>query len=84
MGYPPGRLARVVVEQALIYMIVSYVIAVGLGATVYRVTEELAGIPMRLTAANLALALALSVAVGLLTGSLSLRRLRAADPADLF
>jgi putative ABC transport system permease protein len=84
MGYTQGRLARVVVEQALIYMAVSYVIAVGIGAAVYRATEALAGIPMRLTAANLALALALAVAVGLLTGSLSFLRLRAADPADLF
>jgi putative ABC transport system permease protein len=84
MGYPTGRLARVVVTQSLIYMIISYVIAVILGESVYRATEALAGIPMRLTAANLAVALGLSVVVGLLTGAFSLGRLRAADPAELF
>jgi putative ABC transport system permease protein len=84
MGYSPARLSRVVVEQSLIYMIVAYLIAVVLGAAVYWATQELAGIPMRLTARNLLLTLLLAVVVGFLSGFLSLSKLRAAQPADLF
>ena len=49
MGYSFRRLAVVVVGQSIIYMLISYAIAVILGLIVYRVTEELAGIPMRMT-----------------------------------
>lgn len=84
MGYSTVRLSRVVVEQSLIYMIVAYAIAVLLAIVVYQATEALAGIPMRLTAHNLFLTLLLALIVGFLSGFLSLSRLRAAQPADLF
>ena len=53
MGYTNGFLSRVVVSQALIYTLAAYVPAVALGYGLYRVTEALANIPMRLTVANL-------------------------------
>ncbi len=84
MGYSPARLARVVVEQSLIYMMIAYVIAVLLAIVVYWATQELAGIPMRLTSGNLLTTALLAVVVGFLSGFLSLSRLRAAQPADLF
>jgi putative ABC transport system permease protein len=84
MGYSQTRLSRVVVEQSLIYMMMSYVIAVLLAIVVYRATQELAGIPMRLTAENLLITLFLAIVVGFLSGFLSLSKLRAARPADLF
>jgi putative ABC transport system permease protein len=84
MGYSSTRLSRVVVVQSLIYMILAYVIAVVLGVIVYWTTQELAGIPMRLTARNLLLTLLLALVVGFLSGFLSLSKLRAAQPADLF
>ena len=65
-------------------MLISYAIAVILGLIVYRVTEELAGIPMRMTYSSLWLTLALAIVVGFLSGILSLSRLRAAQPAELF
>jgi putative ABC transport system permease protein len=84
MGYSQFRLSYVVVMQSLIYMLISYVIAIVLATFVYGATEDLAGIPMRLTIHNLVITLALAVLVGLLSGLLSLGKLRAAEPADLF
>ncbi|MGO9812869.1 MAG: FtsX-like permease family protein [Isosphaeraceae bacterium] len=84
MGYSFSRLGRVVVEQSLIYMVISYVFAVILAIVVYRATEELAGIPMRLTAQNLLITLFLAIVVGFLSGFLSLSKLRGAQPAELF
>ena len=74
-----------VVEQSLIYMMVSYVVAVLLAIVVYRATQELAGIPMRLTTAQPAASRSCWPSlVGLLSGFLSLSKLRAAQPAELF
>ena len=84
MGYSTARLSRVVVEQSFIYMIIAYVIAVMLSIVVYWATQALAGIPMRLTPHNLLVTLLLAVVVGFLSGFLSLSRLRAAQPAELF
>ena len=84
MGYSPSRLGRVVVEQSLIYMVISFVFAVMIAIVVYQATEALAGIPMRLTAQNLQITLFLAVIVGFLSGFLSLSKLRGAQPAELF
>jgi putative ABC transport system permease protein len=84
MGYSAWRLGRVVVEQSLIYMIIAYVFAVILAIAVYAATEELAGIPMRLTTQNLLLTFLLAIIAGFLSGFLSLLKLRSAQPAELF
>ena len=73
-----------VVEQSLIYMVISYGLAVILAIVVYWATEELAGIPMRLTIQNLLITLVLAIAVGFLSGFMSLAKLRGAQPAELF
>jgi putative ABC transport system permease protein len=84
MGYSPSRLSRVVVEQSLIYVMIAFVLAVLLAIVVYWATQELAGIPMRLTLGNLLLTIILAIVAGFVSGFLSLSRLRAAQPADLF
>jgi putative ABC transport system permease protein len=50
----------------------------------YRVTETLANIPMELTPGNLALVLVLTLATSLGSGVFTMRKVRTADPADLF
>ena len=57
MGHSNRYLSRVVIQQALLYAGAAYVIAVALGFGLYRATEALAGIPMRLTPAILGLTL---------------------------
>jgi len=84
MGYSTFRLAAILVFQAILYMLISFAAAVAIAAIVYRATEALAGIPMVLTGDNLALTFGLAIAVGAVTGALTVNRLRAADPADLF
>jgi putative ABC transport system permease protein len=84
MGYTTRFLSRVVVVQALIYALGAFGPAVVLTYVAYRATEALANIPMRMTVANLALALGLAAAVSLLSGLLTVGKLRTADPAELF
>jgi putative ABC transport system permease protein len=84
MGYTNRYLSRVVVAQALLYALGALGPAVVLAYVAYRVTAALAGIPMRMTVSNLALALGLAAAVSLLSAMLSVGKLRSADPAELF
>ncbi|WP_422928828.1 FtsX-like permease family protein [Singulisphaera sp. PoT] len=84
MGHTDRFLSNVVLAQAFIYATSAYLPAVVLGAILYRVTETLANIPMVLTQANLFLVLLLDVVAALSSGLLTLRRVRSADPADLF
>ena len=84
MGHTNGYLARVVVIQALLYAGAAYLVAGILGFGLYRTTEALAGIPMRMTAGILALALLLTLLVGLVSAVFTLNKVWSANPADLF
>jgi putative ABC transport system permease protein len=84
MGYSTLRLAGILIFQAMLYMLISFAVAVAISAVVYKATEALAGIPMVLTRENLTLTFALAVVVGAVTGGLTVHRLQSADPADLF
>ena len=84
MGHTDGFLSRVVVTQALIYAVASYVPAAAAGYGLYRATEALADIPMRLTPSNLGLVLALTLVASLVSSLLTLNKVRSADPADLY
>lgn len=84
MGYSTTRLARIVVAQSLIYMVISFFVGLLVAIVVYKATQELAGIPMRLTLENLGVTFLLSVVVGVATGLLTIGKLRRADPAELF
>jgi len=84
MGHTNGFLSRVVVMQALIYSLAAYLPAVVVGAGLYKATEALANIPMRLTASNLGSVLVLTLAASFVSALLTLDKVRSADPADLF
>jgi putative ABC transport system permease protein len=84
MGHSNGYLARVVVIQALLYAVAAYIIAGILGFGLFRLTEALAGIPMRMTAGILALTLFLTLVVGLVSAVFTLNKVWSTNPADLF
>jgi putative ABC transport system permease protein len=84
MGYGDGDLARVIQAQAGLYAAACYLPAVLLAAVVYRATDRLANIPMVLTGANLLTALVVTAITSQVAGALTVRKLRLADPADLF
>ncbi len=84
MGHSNVLLARVVVQQALIYAGAAYLIAVVLGFGLYRATETLAGIPMRLTPRILGISLLVTVLIGLVSAVFTVEKVWRADPAELF
>ncbi|MFO0947749.1 MAG: FtsX-like permease family protein [Planctomycetota bacterium] len=84
IGYTNRFLAGVVTTQALLYAISAFLPALFLSVGLYRLTEMIANIPMKLTLFNVLLVLALSVIMCLVSALLTLRRVRLTDPADLF
>jgi putative ABC transport system permease protein len=70
--------------QALLYAGTAYMVAVVLGFGIYRATEALAGIPMRLTPHILGLALVLTALIGLVSALFTLGKVWRTNPADLF
>jgi putative ABC transport system permease protein len=84
VGYRFGYLFRVVVWQALLLALAGYVIGLVVSLGLYELTRQVAHLPVRMTGERLALVLAL--AVGMCVGSAlaAVRKLRTADPADLF
>lgn len=84
MGYSAWRLARVVLVQALILAVAGFVPGWLISRFLYWLTGEGAHIPMRLgMGLSLSILLA-SIAMCALSAVASLRKVNAADPADLF
>jgi putative ABC transport system permease protein len=84
MGHTNAFLSGVVIRQALIYAGAAFLIAVVLGFGLYRATEALAGIPMRLTPRIVGLSFLLTALIGLVSAVFTLEKVWRADPAELF
>lgn len=84
MGYSHGFLAGVVLRQALLLAVAGFVPGVLLAWLLYEVTRAGAHIPMQLTLDTGGLVFLLTLGMCMLSGLLSMRKVFAADPADLF
>lgn len=84
IGHSDRFLGRTILVQGMIYALSAYLPALVVSVFLYRATERIANIPMRMTLTNLAIVLALTVGFSLASGLLTLRRLHSADPAELY
>lgn len=84
MGYRTGFLALVVLCEALILAVLGYLPGLGVVRWLYGVTEEATLLPMALETARIAQVFAMTVAMCGLAGVMALRKVRTADPAEVF
>jgi len=84
MGYPFGYLFRVVVWQALLLAVGGYLFGVAASYPLYELTRQQANFPMEMTLERLGFVLALTVGMCVGSGLVAVRKVRTADPADLF
>jgi putative ABC transport system permease protein len=84
IGYGRGYFYRVVMTEGLLFAVLGYLPALVLSWGLYGLVRTLAQIPMYLTPPCAALVLGLSVAMCVLSGLLAIRKVNAADPAELF
>jgi putative ABC transport system permease protein len=84
MGYRTGYLVRVVFEQAGLSAVIAYIPAWLLTLLLYRIIGDLALLPLHMTARQTALSFGLTLGMCLLSAALAVRRVIAADPAEVF
>ena len=84
MGYANRFLAGVVLIEALILAVAGFLPGLALCHSLYGLTESATMLPMRLSAARSALVLGLTVVMCWGSGVIAMRKLRAADPAEVF
>jgi putative ABC transport system permease protein len=84
LGYRDGDLAGLVMLKVVLLGLMAYAPAVPLALLIYAVTRESAKLPIFMTGPRLLVVLAITLAMGALSARLALRKLRTADPADLY
>jgi putative ABC transport system permease protein len=84
MGYSPRFLAGLVLRQALALAILGFVPGLIIAEVLYRVTASIARIPIEMNLLRIVLVLTLALLMCTLSGLGATRKLRSADPADLF
>ena len=84
MGYTNGFLSRVVLAQAVILALLGFVPGLVVSQILYVATAWKTRLPLDMTLPRIAGVLGLSLAMCIVSGWVALRKLRHADPADLY
>ena len=84
MGYADRFLSQVVVWQAVILSVAGYLPGLLMAQFLYWMTRRYAGIPIAMNSFRVGLVLGLAMTFCIISGFGALRKVRKADPADLF
>jgi putative ABC transport system permease protein len=84
IGFTDGYFIKLVLQESLILSVFGFVPGLGLAAALYWLTRTYAHMPAYLTLGNIAIIFGLSLGMCLLAGGLATRKLRHANPADIF
>ncbi len=84
MGYTDGYLFGLVLKQSMILSILGFVPGIALTWIIYGITADATNLPMTLKPGISAFILGLTLLMCALSGLLAMRKLREADPADVF
>jgi len=84
IGYSDGYLARVVMSAALILAVIGFLPGAALSVWLYDLVAGATFLPLRMTTERAALVFALIFGMCAAAGLLAMRKLRDADPADMF
>lgn len=84
MGYRNGYLSRVVLEQAVILGVISYLVAFAVSLVLYEVVGKAANLPITMTLSRQIIVFIATITMCCVSGSIAMQKLTKADPADLF
>lgn len=84
IGYTQGYLLRVVFQSALILSILGYIPGLGISLGLYGLTKNSTQLPITMTVNRAVTVLILTISMCGCSGALTVRRLKDADPADIF
>lgn len=84
MGYRNSYLSRVVLEQAVILGVISYLVAFAISLVLYEVVGKAANLPITMSLQRQVIVFLATIAMCCVSGTIAMRKLTKADPADLF
>lgn len=84
IGFSSGYLWRLVMLEALTLSILGYLPGTLLAAGLYRMTAEATYLPMEMTWSRAVQVLLLTIAMCMFAGTVAIRKMRTADPADIY
>ncbi len=84
IGYSDGYLRRIVLEESLILSVLGFLPGAAMAWGLYAITVKATNLPLQMTTARGALIFGLTVVMCGLSAMLAMRKLRQADPADVF
>jgi putative ABC transport system permease protein len=84
MGYTNGYLFAVVFQEALLLAVLGYLPGFAASVWFFRISEGATHLPLAMDAQTALVVLALTVLMCSTAGAIALRKLRAADPAEIF
>jgi len=84
MGYRNAYLFSVVFQEAVILAVIGYLPALLVCLQLYRLTENATRLPMNLHVQTAAMVLAVTIVMCCGSGAIALRKIRSADPAEIF
>ena len=84
MGYGPAKLIRLVVDQAIILATLGFLPGLLISQGLYMALSRVTGLPLLHTPMRVGIIFACTVGMCLLSGWIAIRKLFAADPAELF
>lgn len=84
IGYSDGYLRRIVLQESVILSVLGFLPGAGLAWGLYAVTVKATNLPLRMTPDRGAMIFGLTVLMCGLSGLVAMRKLRQADPADVF
>ena len=84
MGYTNRFLILLVFQEAFILALLGYVPGVGVARWLYEVTRSATLLPMELTVARLVQVFIMTIGMCGVAGAMALRKIRSADPAEIF
>jgi putative ABC transport system permease protein len=84
MGYGDRYLLSIVLQEALILSVLGFIPGSLIAEGIYNVARNATNLPMTMTLSRMVTVFLLGVVMCLFSGALAMRRLKAADPADIF
>jgi putative ABC transport system permease protein len=84
MGYTDWYLLTIVFQEALILSIVGFFPGMLAATGLYAMTRSATNLPLMMTVARASTVLLMTITMCVISGAIAVRKLRAADPADMF
>jgi putative ABC transport system permease protein len=84
IGYRDSFLFSIVIKEALLLSVLGYIPGLGLSQALYVLTSRATGLPITMTAERALLVFGFTIVMCCGAGALAMRRIRSADPAEIF